>query len=105
VLRPIQRGIDVDKTELLLKELTEANGVSGYESEVRQIMQSHMEGFVDSFDGDRLGSIVGHKKGTADHPRIMVAGHMDEIGFMVKEITDAGYIKFLPLGGWWGHSA
>jgi phosphohistidine phosphatase SixA len=37
--------------------------------------------------------------------RVMVVGHMDEIGFMVKEITKDGYIKFLPLGGWWGHVA
>jgi endoglucanase len=35
----------------------------------------------------------------------MISGHMDEIGFMVKEITKEGYIKFLPLGGWWGHVA
>ncbi|MDT8299802.1 MAG: M42 family metallopeptidase, partial [Spirochaetaceae bacterium] len=45
------------------------------------------------------------KKGTAADPRVMVVGHMDEIGFMVKEISKEGYIKFLPLGGWWGHVA
>ena len=38
-------------------------------------------------------------------PRVMAIGHMDEIGFMVKEITDEGFVKFLPLGGWWGHVA
>ncbi len=95
----------MDATELLLKEITEANGVSGYESEVRAIMAREMKGKVDEIQYDKLGSILGRKKGTSTSPRIMMVGHMDEIGFMVKEITKDGYIKFLPLGGWWGHVA
>lgn len=95
----------MDKTEQLLKEITEANGVSGYESEVRKIMVREMKGLVNRIEYDKLGSVLGYKKGTADDPKIMVIGHMDEIGFMVKEITQEGYIKFLPLGGWWGHVA
>ncbi len=95
----------MDKTEELLKEITEANGVSGYEGEVRQIMAREMKDTADSVEYDRMGSILGRKKGTADSPKVMVVGHMDEIGFMVKEITKDGYIKFLPLGGWWGHVA
>ena len=95
----------MDKSEVLLKEITEANGVSGYEAEVRAIMKREFEGYVDSTETDRMGSIMGIKKGTADNPRVMVMGHMDEIGFMVKEITKEGYVKFLPLGGWWGHVA
>jgi len=95
----------MDKTELLLKEITEANGVSGYENEIRRIMARELKGNVDGFEYDKMGSIMGRKKGVSDRPRIMVVGHMDEIGFMVKEITKEGYIKFLPLGGWWGHVA
>ena len=95
----------MDKTELLLKEITELNGVSGYEGEVRKLMAREMKGKVDSIQYDKMGSIMGVKKGTTDKPRVMVVGHMDEIGFMVKEITKEGYIKFLPLGGWWGHVA
>lgn len=95
----------MDKTEQLLKEVTEANGVSGYETEVRKIMAREMKGITDDIQYDKIGSIMGVKKGTADNPRVMVISHMDEIGFMVKEITDEGYIKFLPLGGWWGHVA
>lgn len=93
----------MDRTEELLKELTEANGVPGHEHEIRKIMRRELEGNVDEILRDKTGSIVGRKRGSADDPRIMVVGHMDEIGFMVKEITDEGYIKFLPLGGWWGH--
>ncbi len=95
----------MDRIELLLKEITEANGVSGYEDEVRRIMRRELDGKVDSLEYDKMGSILGVKKGTADRPRVLVVGHMDEIGFMVKEFTEEGYIKFLPLGGWWGHVA
>jgi endoglucanase len=95
----------VDKVELLLQELTEANGVSGYEGEVRQIMRRELAGLTDEIQCDKMGSILGSKKGAKAGPRIMVVAHMDEIGFMVREITKEGYIKFLPLGGWWGHVA
>ena len=95
----------MDTTELLLKEITEANGVSGYEDEVRRIMARELKGSVSELKYDKMGSIMGVQPGTAANPRVMVVGHMDEIGFMVKEITDDGYIKFLPLGGWWGHVA
>ncbi|MEA2030888.1 MAG: M42 family metallopeptidase [candidate division Zixibacteria bacterium] len=95
----------MDKTELLLKELTEANGVSGYEGDVRRIMAREMKGLTDTIEYDKMGSIVGSKTGTANDPRVMIISHMDEIGFMVKEITSDGYIKFLPLGGWWAHLA
>ncbi len=95
----------MDSTELLLKEITEANGVSGYEDAVRTIMSRELKGNVDEIQYDKMGSILGRKKGTSVSPKVMVIGHMDEIGFMVKEITKEGYIKFLPLGGWWGHVA
>ncbi len=95
----------MDKTELLLKEITEANGVSGYEEDVRKLMAREFESCTDSIEYDKIGSIMGTLEGTTDTPRVLVAGHMDEIGFMVKEVTKEGYIKFLALGGWWGHVA
>jgi endoglucanase len=50
---------------------------------------------------DRIGSVICKKAGTSDRPRIMLAGHMDEIGFFVRDITKEGFIRFMPLGGWW----
>lgn len=91
-----------DETLELLRELTEAHGVSGYEQEVREIIRRHLEK-ITVVEQDRLGSIVCRKDGETETPRIMMAGHMDEIGFIVKLITDEGFIKFSPLGGWWGH--
>ncbi len=95
----------MDNTQLLLQEITEANGVSGYEGDVRKIMHRELDKYADKVETDKMGSIIGSKTGTNDDPRVMVIGHLDEVGFMVKEITDEGYIKFLALGGWWGHVA
>ena len=91
-----------DETLELLRELTEAPGVSGYEQEVREIIRKHLQN-ITVIEQDRLGSIVCRKDGKNEIPRIMIAGHMDEIGFIVKLITDEGFIKFSPIGGWWGH--
>jgi endoglucanase len=95
----------VDNTELLLKELTETHGVSGHEDRIRKLMARELKPLTNDIQYDKMGSIMGVKKGTADSPRVMIIAHMDEIGFMVSEITSDGYIKFLPLGGWWGHVA
>jgi putative aminopeptidase FrvX len=92
----------VDDRVELLRELTEASGISGYEEEIRKIIKRHLQD-VTSIEQDRLGSIVCRKDGESAAPRIMLAGHMDEVGFIVKLITDEGFIRFSTLGGWWGH--
>jgi len=89
----------MDETIKLLKELTEANGVPGYESQVREIVKKHFQN-LGEITQDKLGSVICKKDGTTQNPKVMLAGHMDEIGFMVKLITVEGFIKFLPLGGW-----
>ena len=85
----------------LLKELTHARGVSGYEWEVRHIMMRELKRTTAKIVTDHIGSIFGEKEGTSPSPRILLAGHMDEVGFMVKEITKNGYLRFATLGGWW----
>jgi endoglucanase len=93
----------MDATEKLLQELTDAYGVPGHESEIAAIMKKHLEADADEIGYDKLGSFIATKKGTQERPRVMIAGHMDEVGFMVREIDKNGYIRFLSLGGWWGH--
>lgn len=88
----------MDQTERLLKELTEVHGVPGYETEVRALMGRYLEP-LGVIEQDRIGSLVCRQGETG--PRVMLAGHMDEIGFMVHHITKEGFLKFLPLGGWW----
>lgn len=84
----------------MLKELTDAPGVSGFEEPVRRVMRRHMEPLGEIMT-DNIGSIIGRKIGKAGGPRIALAGHLDEIGFMVTRITDEGFLKFQTLGGWW----
>ena len=90
----------MDQTEQLLKEITEAGGVPGYESDVRAVMRRYLEGIA-TIEQDKMGSFIGKHVGQAGGPRVMLAGHMDEIGFMVKLITKEGFIRFVTLGGWW----
>ena len=89
----------MDNTENLLKELTEVHGVPGYEAEVRALMRRLLAP-LGTLEQDKIGSVVCRQAGAADAPRVMLAGHMDEIGFMVKHVTKEGFIKFVQLGGW-----
>ena len=89
----------MDFTLKLLKELTEASGISGYESPIREVIRKYLVNYGE-LSQDKIGSVICLKKGTSEKPKIMLAGHMDEIGFMVKQITPEGFLKFLPLGGW-----
>lgn len=84
----------------MLKDLTDAPGVPGQEGPVRQVMRRYLEPIAE-VSTDNLGSIIGRKSGGAGGPKIALAGHLDEIGFMVTRITDEGFLKFQTLGGWW----
>lgn len=87
----------------MLKEISEADGISGCEKEVSRVMKKYLEKYADEIKYDNLGSIIGIKKGKEDSPKIMIAAHLDEVGFIVRSIDKDGYIKLLPVGGWWGH--
>ncbi|MGI6225206.1 MAG: M42 family metallopeptidase [Peptococcales bacterium] len=90
----------MDKRIELIKELTDLHGVSGFEEEVRHYVKERMEQ-ISEISYDNLGSIICKKTGSQEGPKIMLPGHMDEIGFLVNGITKEGFIKFIPLGGWW----
>lgn len=90
-----------DKAIALLRELTEAHSVPGYEDEVRAIFADELENVGGELSSDNQGSVyLEHGSG----PRVMIAGHMDEVGFRVQHITSSGFIKFVPVGGWWTHN-
>jgi endoglucanase len=82
----------------LLKRLCEAPGIAGREEAVRAIVREAMEGLVDEIEVDALGNMIGRRKGKGG-PSVMFAGHMDEIGFMVKHIDDKGFLRLQPVGG------
>jgi putative aminopeptidase FrvX len=85
----------------LFKTLTELPGAPGNEHAVRQFMKEQLTAYSDEVVQDRLGGVFGVKRGREDDPVVMVAGHMDEVGFMVTSITDNGMLRFQTLGGWW----
>ncbi|RRN74304.1 M42 family peptidase [Peribacillus simplex] len=85
----------------LFKTLTELPGASGNEHAVRSFMRSELEKYSDEVVQDRLGGIFGLKRGNEEGPTVLVAGHMDEVGFMVTSVTENGMIRFQTLGGWW----
>ena len=84
----------------LLEELANAYGPTGFESPIRAIMQRELAPVSDDIRTDGIGSLIARREGGAGIPRIMICGHMDEVGLMVKHITAEGFIKFQALGGW-----
>lgn len=84
----------------LLSRLAEAHGAPGREHSVRRIFREELG----SVETDRMGNVFSIAKGSQDQPRIMVSGHMDEVGFVVQSIQKSGLIRFLPLGGWWSNT-
>lgn len=87
----------------LLHEITDLDGPSGYEEPVARYVETCLEG-IGELQRDRLGSVLCTRRGQSDNPRVMIAGHMDEIGFIVKFVAKEGVIRFSPLGGWWSHA-
>ncbi len=81
----------------LLEKLINSYGVSGNESQVREIIKKEIEKYVDETYVDKFGNLIAHKKGKI--PRVMLAAHMDEIGLMVKRINEKGKIIFSTVGG------
>lgn len=91
----------LDETLTMLKELTDAKGIPGNEREPREVMNKYIAPFADEVTTDGLGSLIAKKVGDANGPKVMVAGHLDEVGFMVTQIDDKGFLRFQTVGGWW----
>lgn len=85
----------------MLKDLTDAKGIPGNEKEPREVMEKYIAPYADEVTTDHLGSLIAKKTGDENGPKIMVAGHLDEIGFMITRIDDNGFLYFQTVGGWW----
>jgi len=90
-----------DKALFLLEGLTNAHSVPGYEDEVRGIFVDELAEVRGELSADRMGGVY-FESGSG--PRVLLAGHMDEVGFRVQNITPDGFIKFVSVGGWWAHT-
>lgn len=88
--------------EQLLIDVTQARGIAGNEQEVRDVFRDYTKEYVTDYITDGLGSIYASLPSkAADAPTLLAGAHLDEVGFMVKQITKEGFIKFVPIGGWW----
>ncbi|MGE0003908.1 MAG: M42 family metallopeptidase, partial [Candidatus Izemoplasmatales bacterium] len=81
------------------RELVDLPGVSSHEKTIRTFLKSHLEPLSEKILQDKLGSIFGVINDQVDGPTIMMAGHMDEVGAMVVQINDKGFLKLIPIGG------
>jgi len=84
---------------MLLKELTEAMGPSGFETEIREIIRKYATARVDKAYTDVLGSLIVEKNTAAAGPRVMLDAHMDEVALMIVHVEDNGLLRFRPIGG------
>jgi len=82
-----------------LRELVEAPSPSGYEQPAAAVFREYVTPIADEVSTDVMGSVHAVLEGKKDGPSVMIAGHIDEIGFMVTYITDDGYCAFAPIGG------
>ncbi|MGV3619037.1 MAG: M42 family metallopeptidase [Fimbriimonas sp.] len=83
----------------LLQELTEAHGVPGREDAIREIVRRELEPLGETWT-DSMGNFFCRRKGSGEGPTVMIAAHMDEIGFVVKYIDGNGFLRLQTLGGW-----
>jgi len=87
---------------VLIKELVEADGVSGHEDAVRELLLKAIEGCADEYRIDALGNLIAVKYGSGGSAwpkKVMVSAHMDEVGLMVTHIERDGTLRFSPVGG------
>lgn len=83
-----------------LEKLSDSFGPSGFEREPIKLTKEHVQSYTTDLKVDKLGSLLFLKKGNSDSPRILLPGHVDEVGFIVSGINDKGFITFNQLGGW-----
>ena len=94
--RPTQEELD------FLRTLTQLPGVSGQEKLVREFMKKELSKYADDLVFDNLGGVFAVKKcGLPDAPKVMMSGHLDEVGFLVKDITAKGLMHVYPIGRTW----
>ncbi|MBN1140816.1 MAG: M42 family metallopeptidase [Deltaproteobacteria bacterium] len=83
-----------------LKELVEAPSPSGFEQPAQRRLRAEMEGVADEIRTDLMGNVIARIRGKREGaPKVMLAGHCDEIGFIAQYIDDNGFIYFQPIGG------
>lgn len=87
----------------IIKELSELNGISGYEKDVVMYVYNKVKDFATNIYFDNLGSLIIEFITDINKPKVMFAAHADEVGFLVNNVLDNGMLRLNPIGGWWNH--
>ena len=82
-----------------LEKLSNACGVAGREEEVKRLLSEMLKPYVDEVKEDKLGNVIGVKRGGENAPKVMLAAHIDEIGLLIKTISKDGFLQFTKIGG------
>jgi len=90
-----------EKATNIMKRMMESFGPSGFERETAQIIKKYMTDYSDKILRDKLGSLIFVAEGESERPHILLAGHVDEVGFVISGIDETGFLSFNTLGGWW----
>jgi endoglucanase len=85
--------------EALIRKLVETYGPSGFEGEIRTLIEKEIQAFADNVRVDAMGNLIAYKAGDGTGMKVMIAAHMDEIGVMVTHITENGFLRFTNIGG------
>lgn len=83
----------------MLEKLANLYGTSGHEKYVRREIFSEVSELCDDVCVDKTGNVIAYKKGKSEKKTCLVSAHMDEVGFIVKDIDENGFVKFAPVGG------
>ncbi len=94
----VLRDEQMSDIKTLLEKLSNAHGISGWEGSVQEIVKEEIAPYVDEVHLDKLGNLIAIKKG--EKPSIMLEAHADEIGLMVKQVDEKGFLRFIRIGGW-----
>lgn len=94
-MRKTKGGTNVE----LLKKLTQTPGIPGREERIRAVVKEELGKLADEVRVDAMGNVIAFKKGKTGAKKIMISGHMDEIGFIVSQIDDNGFLRLNPVGG------
>src|SRR4030042_3865233 len=84
----------------MIQKLVETPGPSGYEAQIRSVVRAEIEAYADELRVDALGNLIALKgRGGTGGIKIMLAAHIDEIGVMVTQVDEKGFVRFTTLGG------
>jgi len=95
-----KKSIKKPESRQMIKELSEADGLAGFEGPVADVYTKYLSPLVE-LKTDYMGNIIGAIEGSSSHPRVMLCAHLDEVGLLVKSVADDGRVKFIPHGSWW----